>query len=97
MRCPVCGGSGLSCIVGEIFCYRCRGTGEVKNPTNGDLFVRFKEGYPGIPVSDYRPLVYDWIKDMPGILIWTENGDVFAYFPNLVGATEEGCEEQHGY
>ena len=101
MKCPVCMGDGSLPYVlndetgayDECNCWKCNGTGEVEDLTNGDIFNFFKKNYPDIPVSDYRPLVYDWIKDKPGILIWPGNGDAFVYFPDLVDVTERKLSE----
>lgn len=30
MKCPKCGGSGISCESGSVFCSRCKGTGETR-------------------------------------------------------------------
>ena len=49
--------------------------------TYRDLLDIFKQRYPGIDVHDYRPAVKMHIPThLPGIVIWTEKGDVIVFF-----------------
>lgn len=49
--------------------------------TNGEIFKEFCNKYPDIKVNDYRPLYLDFVKNLEGITVWTDNGDTFLYFP----------------
>lgn len=49
--------------------------------TNGEIYKLFKEKYPDIKISDYRPLANMFIPKTEGITIWTSEGDVILYFP----------------
>ena len=44
--------------------------------TNGEIFKIFKEKYPQMNISDYRPLSSRFVTDMQGITIWTDEGDL---------------------
>ena len=45
--------------------------------TNGEILKTFGEKYPKLRVKDYRPLAPElFTKDLKGITIWLENGDV---------------------
>lgn len=48
--------------------------------TNKEILDDFRSKYK-IPLADYRPLCIGFVKDMEGITIWTEEGDVILYFP----------------
>lgn len=49
--------------------------------TYRELLNIFKQRYPGISVHDYRPVVKMHIPThLPGIVIWTEQGDVIVFF-----------------
>lgn len=48
--------------------------------TNEEILDDFRDKYK-ITVSDYRPLCTDFVKDMEGITIWTDEGDLILYFP----------------
>ena len=51
--------------------------------TYRDLLNIFKQRYPGIGVHDYRPAVKMHIPmHMPGIVLWTEQGDVIVFYLN---------------
>ena len=49
--------------------------------TNREIFEIFKEKYPQMNISDYRPLSSRFVKDMQGITIWTDEGDIIMFFP----------------
>ena len=49
--------------------------------TNGEIKEIFDENYPQMKVSDYRPLSSIFVKDMQGITIWTDKGDIIFFFP----------------
>ena len=57
--------------------------------TNGQLFNKFKEDYPGLEVEDYRPMHLDFVRDRIGITVWLKNGDILLYFPKLT--LNEAC------
>lgn len=62
--------------------------------TNKEILDDFKSKYQ-ITVSDYRPLCAEFVEDMQGITIWTEEGDVILYFPKQetkAGVTPKGGE-----
>lgn len=48
--------------------------------TNGEIFKDFCNKYPDIKVEDYRPLDLEFVKDLEGIAVFTDNGDIFFYF-----------------
>lgn len=48
--------------------------------TNKEILDNFKSKYR-ITVSDYRPLCAEFVENMEGITIWTDEGDVILYFP----------------
>ena len=49
--------------------------------TNRDLLDIFKSKYPEVPVDDYRPVDEIFLPtDLPGIIVWTKDGDVIAFF-----------------
>lgn len=78
--CPVC--KGVGCVgPTQDTCLNCNGTGAIGTMTNREILDKFTKNYPGVPVSDYRPLSFEFIKEKPGIVIWTDNHDVIAYFP----------------
>lgn len=50
--------------------------------TNGEVLKIFCEKYPEINTIDYRPLCPElFTKNLIGITIWLENGDVIQYYP----------------
>ena len=50
--------------------------------TIGEALKIFRDKYPKIKVKDYRPLAPElFTKDLKGITIWLENGDVIQYYP----------------
>lgn len=50
--------------------------------TYGDLLKLFVEKYPELKMLDYRPICPElFTKDLKGITIWLENGDVIQYYP----------------
>ena len=50
--------------------------------TYGDLLKLFVEKYPELKMTDYRPICPElFTKDLKGITIWLENGDVIQYYP----------------
>ena len=50
--------------------------------TNGDILKIFCVKYPKLRVKDYRPLCPElFTKDLKGITIWLENGDIIQYYP----------------
>ena len=53
--------------------------------TNGEIFKDFCKEYPSIKVDDYRPLDLEYVKDLEGIAVFTDNGDIFFYFPKKEG------------
>ena len=53
--------------------------------TNEEIRKIFSERYPEVKVSDYRPLVASYVKDMQGITIWTDKGDIIMFFPKQQG------------
>ena len=50
MRCPACGGSGISCIVGEDWCRRCNGTGDAK--------VSNEEWFESLPTKEKAEVLH---------------------------------------
>lgn len=53
--------------------------------TNGEIlkiFYEKYEKYPEIRAVDYRPLCPElFTKNLKGVTIWLENGDVIQYYP----------------
>lgn len=49
--------------------------------TNGEIKEIFDENYPQMKSIDYRPLSSIFVKDMQGITIWTDKGDIIMFFP----------------
>ena len=60
--------------------------------TNKEILEIFKEKYPETNISDYRPLSARFVKDMQGVTIWTEKGDIIFFFPGKIGETKDGHE-----
>ena len=49
-----------------------------------DILDRFKDAFPFVHVSNYRPICHEMFTDgKPGITIWLDNGDVIEYYPKL--------------
>lgn len=50
--------------------------------TNGEILKIFGGKYPKLKVEDCRPLCPElFTKNLIGITIWLENGDVIQYYP----------------
>ena len=57
--------------------------------TYGEIFKKFKERYPEVKVSDYRPagmgpdqtLGMHCTGPKVGIIVWTEDDDIIIFFP----------------
>ena len=50
--------------------------------TNSEILKIFYEKYPEIRAVDYRPLCPElFTKNLIGVTIWLENGDVMQYYP----------------
>ena len=58
--------------------------------TYGELYRMFQEMYPGIKPIDYRPADNVFTAGKVGIVIWTDNGDLLIYCPNLVRKESKG-------
>lgn len=58
--------------------------------TNSEILKIFDEKYPGIKEVDYRPLCPElFTKNLIGITIWLENGDVIQYYPKEAQSESE--------
>lgn len=58
--------------------------------TNGEILTIFHEKYPGIRAVDFRPLCPElFTKNLIGVTIWLENGDVIQYYPKEAQAESE--------
>ncbi len=63
----------------------------MRSMTWDDLYKQFKQKYPNAKVRDYVPFK-EWympIINRTGIIVWLENGDIFAYFPKPKEPEEE--------
>lgn len=60
--------------------------------TNKEILEIFKEKYPEMNISDYRPLSALFVEDMQGITIWTDKGDIIFFFPGTKGIKNETIE-----
>ncbi len=50
--------------------------------TNSEILKIFNEKYPELNNIDYRPLCPEmFTKNLVGITIWLDNGDVIQYYP----------------
>lgn len=51
--------------------------------TYSDLLDIFKNTYPFIKVTNYRPVCHELFEDgKEGCTIWLDNGDMVVYYPN---------------
>lgn len=58
--------------------------------TNSEILKVFNEKYPELKMVDYRPLCPEiFTKDLIGITIWLDNGDVIQYYPKEVQLESE--------
>jgi len=60
--------------------------------TYGEIYKKFKEKYPDVQVSDYRPASCYIEKfneffcpKQDGIIIWTKDGDTLIFYPESLG------------
>ena len=60
--------------------------------TYGEIYKKFKEKYPDVQVSDYRPAAcyIEKINEFfcpkqDGIIVWTKDGDTLIFYPESLG------------
>ncbi len=49
--------------------------------TNKEIYDVFRQRYPEVGVSDYRPADSAFVANLRGITIWTHRGDTILFFP----------------
>lgn len=66
----------LSCLLGL-------GDKEVIQMTYSEILDKFKNTYPFMKVTNYRPVCHELFEvGKMGITIWLDNGDMVVYYPN---------------
>ena len=63
--------------------------------TNKNLLMKFKNDFPFVKVSDFRPICHELFTDgKQGITIWLEDGSVIEYYPNMKDDNERMTREE---